>query len=65
MKRTLTIFLGAALIFGLALGTASAKTLVYCSEGSPEGFNPTVTVDSTAAVSALMTDTELSPLLVT
>ena len=28
---------------GLALGTASvaqAKTLVFCSEGSPEGFNP-------------------------
>src|SRR4051794_17842731 len=21
-------------------GTAGAKTLVYCSEGSPEGFNP-------------------------
>ena len=40
MKRTLTIFLGAALIFGLALGTASAKTLVYCSEGSPEGADP-------------------------
>jgi len=23
-----------------AIGTASAKTLVYCSEGSPEGFDP-------------------------
>ena len=33
----------AALLLGAALtaaGTASAKTLVYCSEGSPEGFQP-------------------------
>lgn len=29
--------LGAAL---LAATTVEAKTLVYCSEGSPEGFNP-------------------------
>ena len=26
----------------LAAGTANASTLVYCSEGSPEGFNPTL-----------------------
>ena len=31
--------LGLALAAALATG-ASAKTLVYCSEGSPEGFNP-------------------------
>ncbi len=30
---------GAAAAIALA-GPASAKTLVYCSEGSPEGFNP-------------------------
>ncbi|PIE03278.1 MAG: ABC transporter substrate-binding protein, partial [Acidobacteria bacterium] len=30
---------GASLLTFGALG-ASAKTLVYCSEGSPEGFNP-------------------------
>jgi dipeptide transport system substrate-binding protein len=24
----------------LAAGSAGAKTLVYCSEGSPEGFDP-------------------------
>jgi dipeptide transport system substrate-binding protein len=24
----------------LAMGAAQAKTLVYCSEGSPEGFDP-------------------------
>jgi len=40
MKRQL---LGAAAAMALVLGAASAadaKTLVYCSEGSPEGFNP-------------------------
>ena len=40
MKRYL---LASALGLGLALGIgagAHAKTLVYCSEGSPEGFNP-------------------------
>ena len=33
---------GAALLMGtmLAAGAAQAKTLVYCSEGSPEGFDP-------------------------
>jgi dipeptide transport system substrate-binding protein len=33
--------LGLALAAALATG-ASAKTLVYCSEGSPEGFNPSL-----------------------
>ncbi len=38
-NRFATLALGAA--FALtALGAAQAKTLVYCSEGSPEGFNP-------------------------
>lgn len=40
MKRQL---LGAAAATALVLGAAAAadaKTLVYCSEGSPEGFNP-------------------------
>ncbi|KAA0968116.1 ABC transporter substrate-binding protein [Aureimonas fodinaquatilis] len=33
----------AATAIGLALGTAAqAKTLVYCSEGSPEGFDPSL-----------------------
>ena len=42
MKRQL---LGAAAILAIALGfagSAAAKTLVYCSEGSPEGFNPSL-----------------------
>jgi len=38
-KKLLAAFCGASM---LAIGAASvqAKTLVYCSEGSPEGFNP-------------------------
>ena len=37
------VALGAGLLAATALAAptaASAKTLVYCSEGSPEGFNP-------------------------
>ncbi len=38
---TITKRLLAATALTLALtGAASAKTLVYCSEGSPEGFDP-------------------------
>src|SRR5690606_8916025 len=40
MKRQL---LGAAAVLAIVLGvagSAGAKTLVYCSEASPEGFNP-------------------------
>ena len=40
-------FFGAAMGFGLAT-SASAKTLVFCSEGSPEIFNPQLTVSATA-----------------
>ena len=38
-KKLLAAFCGASL---LTMGAAAvqAKTLVYCSEGSPEGFNP-------------------------
>ena len=32
--------LAAASLFGAAGNALAAKTLVYCSEGSPEGFNP-------------------------
>ncbi|WP_421858865.1 ABC transporter substrate-binding protein [Oricola sp.] len=39
-SKTVTMLLAAtALSIGLA-ATANAKTLVYCSEGSPEGFDP-------------------------
>src|SRR4051812_46546550 len=39
MKRSLSLLAAAALAAGLA-AAADAKTLVYCSEGSPEGFDP-------------------------
>ncbi|MCH7929526.1 MAG: ABC transporter substrate-binding protein [Proteobacteria bacterium] len=38
--------LGAAVTFALAT-SVSAKTLVYCSEGSPEGFNPSLYTSGT------------------
>jgi len=31
----------------LAVGGASAKTLVYCSEGSPENFSPSINTTGT------------------
>jgi dipeptide transport system substrate-binding protein len=36
-----------AAVFTLAALTAQAKTLVYCSEGSPEGFNPSLYTSGT------------------
>ena len=41
--KILSAALGAAMTLGLGVGEAhAAKTLVYCSEGSPEGFNPSL-----------------------
>ncbi len=37
------------LLAGLLGGAATAKTLVYCSEGSPEGFDPTPWTSGTSA----------------
>ncbi|NIP87555.1 MAG: ABC transporter substrate-binding protein [Gammaproteobacteria bacterium] len=39
-KSSFALVLGIALGFGAASTAGAAKTLVYCSEGSPEGFNP-------------------------
>ncbi len=39
-KSSFALVLGVALGFGAASTAGAAKTLVYCSEGSPEGFNP-------------------------
>ena len=36
------LLLTTALALGLAASAANAKTLVYCSEGSPEGFDPSL-----------------------
>ncbi|MBN7759150.1 ABC transporter substrate-binding protein [Nitratireductor aquimarinus] len=38
--KTKTTFAAALLAATVLSGAASAKTLVYCSEGSPEGFDP-------------------------
>ena len=47
MKRQLlTAALGVAMTMALTAG-AQAKTLVYCSEGSPEGFNPALYTSGT------------------
>ena len=43
LKRNLlmaSVAVAFSLAYGMAPGSAEAKTLVYCSEGSPEGFNP-------------------------
>lgn len=41
MQHTLTAVSAIALLTAIAnASAASAKTLVYCSEGNPEGFNP-------------------------
>jgi len=39
-KKCMQIALGVALCVGLSASASAAKTLVFCSEGSPEGFNP-------------------------
>jgi dipeptide transport system substrate-binding protein len=41
-KRVAALPVLLALAVFLAAGGAMAKTLVYCSEGSPEGFNPSL-----------------------
>jgi len=48
MSRKLTIGLGLALAMTTALPAMAAKTLVYCSEGSPEIFNPQLTTTGTS-----------------
>lgn len=47
MSRMLTIGLGLAMAAAVAMPAQAAKTLVYCSEGSPEIFNPTLSTTGT------------------
>ncbi|HEX7200821.1 MAG TPA: ABC transporter substrate-binding protein, partial [Dongiaceae bacterium] len=49
MKRQLlgAVALTVAMAFGAAL-PASAKTFIYCSEGSPENFNPQINTTGTS-----------------
>jgi len=43
------MFYGAAMALALAVSAAAeAKTLVYCSEGSPENFTPAVNATGTS-----------------
>lgn len=42
MKRFFRTALAGAAVVALSAGLANAKTLVYCSEGSPEGFDPSL-----------------------
>ncbi|MEP7303050.1 MAG: ABC transporter substrate-binding protein, partial [Caldimonas sp.] len=50
MNHSRTLKAGAALALLAACGAAfAAKTLVYCSEGSPEGFNPQFFTTGTTA----------------
>jgi dipeptide transport system substrate-binding protein len=45
--KTPTRAAAAALIFVALAGTATAKTLVFCSEGSPEALNPQIVTTTT------------------
>ncbi|TCS40397.1 ABC transporter substrate-binding protein [Reinekea marinisedimentorum] len=49
MKKRLNLLAAATMAFGLATGAAAAtKTFVYCSEASPEGFNPSFYTSGTS-----------------
>ena len=50
MKNWIVAVACAAVVSGLlgAAGAAQAKTLVYCSEGSPENFNPMINTTGTS-----------------
>lgn len=47
MKRSTYFAAAAVLALGMA-GAANAKTLVFCSEGSPENFNPQINTTGTS-----------------
>jgi dipeptide transport system substrate-binding protein len=49
MKKRLNLIAATTMAFGLATGAAAAtKTFVYCSEASPEGFNPSFYTSGTS-----------------
>lgn len=53
VRNTLVSLFAATMLSGIALSPAMAKTLVYCSEGSPEGFDAALyTTNSTWDASA-------------
>src|SRR5262245_64672770 len=46
--RSSPAWLAGALLAALAASAAAAKTLVYCSEGSPENFTPALNTTGTS-----------------
>lgn len=48
MMKLTRLLAATMLIGGLAATSAEAKTLVYCSEGSPENFNPQINTTGTS-----------------
>lgn len=48
MKHATKVVLGALLAGSMLAGAAEAKTLVYCSEGSPENFTPAMNTTGTS-----------------
>ena len=48
MKKLLSASSAVALAVGLMATAADAKTLVYCSEGSPENFTPAINTTGTS-----------------
>lgn len=53
VRKTLVSLFAASMLSGVALAPAMAKSLVYCSEGSPEGFDAALyTTNSTWDASA-------------
>lgn len=60
MKRTITLASALLVSTMLAAGAAGAKTLVYCSEGSPENFTPALNTTGTSLDAARPSSTSSS-----
>jgi dipeptide transport system substrate-binding protein len=48
MRQLNRLLAGALMASTMLIGAAQAKTLVYCSEGSPENFNPQINTTGTS-----------------
>ena len=48
MRKVTRVLIGALLATTMLVAAAEAKTLVYCSEGSPENFNPQINTTGTS-----------------
>lgn len=52
LKKSGMLKLGLSLVAMTVAASVQAKTLVYCSEGSPEGFNPQLFTSGTTMMPA-------------